>query len=111
MSASDDKTLSLWDIGAGKQLQTISFDSPVMNVVWHPEELSKVMVWVTHKIAFITEKKIYFFFLPYLISDSREEWGHPHFQHCIIQANNQSLLRNGTIAFCRLEFVEQSHHR
>jgi len=44
LSASDDKTLSLWDIGAGKQLQTISFDSPVMNVVWHPEELSKVMI-------------------------------------------------------------------
>lgn len=44
LSASDDQTLSLWDIEAGKQLQTISFDSPVMNVVWHPEELSKVMI-------------------------------------------------------------------
>ena len=44
LSASDDHTLSLWDIEAGEHLQTISFDSPVMNVVWHPEELSKVMV-------------------------------------------------------------------
>lgn len=44
VTGSDDHTLALWDTQTGKKLQLITFDHPVMAVMWHPEEISKLMI-------------------------------------------------------------------
>ena len=44
VSGSDDHTLALWDSETGHRLQVINFDHPIMSIIWHPEEVSKVMV-------------------------------------------------------------------
>jgi WD40 repeat protein len=44
VSGSDDHTIALWNCTSGQHQHTVTFDSPVMSVIWHPEELSKLMV-------------------------------------------------------------------
>jgi len=44
VSGSDDHTLSLWDSEIGHRLKVINFNHPIMSIVWHPEEVSKVMI-------------------------------------------------------------------
>lgn len=44
VTGSDDHTLAVWDSQTGQRLQLLTFDHPVMSVVWHPEEVSKLMV-------------------------------------------------------------------
>ncbi len=44
VSGSDDHTLALWDSNSGQRLQRMTFDHPVMSVMWHPEEISKLMI-------------------------------------------------------------------
>ncbi len=44
VSGSDDHTVALWDSNTGQHLHTVTFDSPVMKTMWHPEEVSKLMV-------------------------------------------------------------------
>ena len=44
VSGSDDHTIALWNSENGQRLHTITFDHPIMSVVWHPEEVSKLMI-------------------------------------------------------------------
>jgi len=44
VSGSDDHTMALWDSETGQRLQVINFDHPIMSIIWHPEEVSKVMI-------------------------------------------------------------------
>ena len=44
VSGSDDHTVCLWDAQTGQRLNVITFDHPVMSVIWHPEEVSKLCV-------------------------------------------------------------------
>ena len=52
VSGSDDHTLALWDSETGQRLHVITFDHPIMSIVWHPEEVSKVMVCNLHNIMY-----------------------------------------------------------
>ena len=51
VSGSDDHTMALWDSETGQRLQVVNFDHPIMSIIWHPEEVSKVMVNHTNNLA------------------------------------------------------------
>lgn len=44
ISGSDDHSVVLWHTGTGQKLQTMTFDHPIMSVVWHSEETSKILI-------------------------------------------------------------------
>ena len=56
VSGSDDHTMALWDSETGQRLQVINFDHPIMSIIWHPEEVSKVMVNHTNNLVTALQK-------------------------------------------------------
>ena len=44
VSGSDDHTVALWDAMTGRKIETMTFNSPIMALSWHPDEVSKLMV-------------------------------------------------------------------
>jgi len=43
-SGSDDHSVVMWDAQSGRKLDTMHFQSAVMSLSWHPDEVSKLLV-------------------------------------------------------------------
>lgn len=44
LSCSDDQTGKLWDLETGETLHTFHLSSPGMAVLWHPQEMGKILI-------------------------------------------------------------------
>ena len=58
VSGSDDHSVVLWHTETGQKLQTMTFDHPIMSVVWHGEEVSKILVCTFLKRFFLKSSYI-----------------------------------------------------